>query len=184
MEYEIPASEHTSSFIAVLFRNLHDRQRELRLSNETLMQITKIPKTTFYRIWKEGAVDIHMDFHYIEKLCAALKIELTFKPSGEPAEAAEVSETARTEVLENTAELLVERKQEIENRDDEIARLSAQLSEKQTELDALREEHMRLALSVAETLKSAQDQSNEIIRGLLSRIEDLQTELLRNREKK
>lgn len=180
MEYDVPYSEHAHSFITDLFQNLHDRQRELRLSNEALMQITKIPKTTFYRIWKEGAVDIHMDFYYIEKLCAALMIELTFRPSGEPAETAEISETARTEVLENTAELLGERKAEIENRDNEIARLNAQLAETQTELDALRGEHMRLALSMAETLKDAQDQANGIIRGLLSRIEELQTELLRS----
>lgn len=179
MEQEIPNLKQTPSFIASLFQKLHDRQHELNLSNETLMQMTRIPRTTFYRIWRENEVDIHMDFYYIEKLCAALEIELTFRPSGEPAKTTEVSETARAEVTANTAELLVERKQEIENQSGEIANLTAQLAAKQSELDSLRAEHLRLALSVAEMLKDAQDQSNEIVRELLRRIDELQTELLR-----
>ena len=178
MEHTFPGTEQTS-FIIPLFRHLHARQRELGLSNETLMKMTAISHTTFYRIWKEGEVDLHMDFYYIEKFCAALQVELKFQAYGtEPMP--EVSRTAQAEVAENTAELLAERRQEIENLDGRIAHLTEELAAKQTELDALRTEHLRLALSVSETLKSAQDQSNEIIRGLLSRIEDLQSEVLHN----
>lgn len=183
MEKTLPDMEQ-ASFITLLFRTLHARQKELGLTNETLMQLTKIPHTTFYRIWHDGDVDVHMDFIYIQKFCAAFEVELTFQLPGAPAKTADSGSQIKEEILENTAELLTQRKQEIENRGSEIASLTEQLAAKQAELDALREEHMRLALSVAETLKSAQDQSNEIIRGLLSRIEDLQTELLRNREKK
>ena len=116
MEQNIPTEAQIASpsFIQALFDQLHARQRELGFSDKTLMQITDIARTTFYRIWHDRSVDPHMDFFYIEKLCAALQIQLSAQVKGTPAAKVEVSEAAQAEVAANTADLLVKRKETIE----------------------------------------------------------------------
>ena len=133
MEQTAPVTPKTAtpSFIQALFDQLHARQRELGLTDKTIMQITDISKSTFYRIWHDRAVDPHIDFIYIEKLCAALHIQLSAQVSGTPAAKVEISEAVQAEVAANTAELLTKRKEVIDEQAGEIETLSTQLTEKQ-----------------------------------------------------
>lgn len=160
----------SSSFVQTLFDQLHARQKELGYTNETLMQLTEIAKSTFYRIWRDRKVDVHMDIYYIEKLCAALLMQLSAQPHT-PAAKIEVSEAAQAEVAANTADLLVKRKEVIEEQAGEIENLSGQLSEKQqTEGEYLRK--------IAELY----DEIRELHRDYNRRIEELQHELNRRQD--
>lgn len=173
MEQTAPITPKTAtpSFIQALFDQLHARQRELGLTDKTLMQITDISKSTFYRIWHDRAVDPHMDFYYIEKLCAALQIQLSAQVSGTPAAKVEVSEAVQAEVAANTAELLTKRKEVIDEQAEKIENLSGQLSEKQqTEGEYLRK--------IAELY----DEIRELHRDYNRRIEELQHELNRRQD--
>ena len=157
----------SSSFVQTLFDQLHARQKELGYSNETLMQLTEIAKTTFYRIWRDRKVDVHMDIYYIEKLCAALLMQLSAQPHT-PAAKIEVSEAAQAEVAANTADLLVKRKEVIEEQAGEIENLSAQLTEKQQ----IEDEHLRQILEMHSEIRVLHENYSR-------RIEELQHELSR-----
>lgn len=165
----------SSSFVQTLFDQLHARQKELGYSNETLMQLTEIAKTTFYRIWRDRKVDVHMDIYYIEKLCAALQVQLSAQPHT-PAAKIEVSEAAQAEVAANTADLLVKRKEVIEEQAGEIENLSSQLTEKQQnenqylnkitelhdEIRALHNDYNRRIEELQRELNHRQDQMCEL----------------------
>lgn len=178
MEQTAPISPKTAtpSFIQALFDQLHSRQRELGITDKTLMQITDISKSTFYRIWHDRAVDPHMDFYYIEKLCAALQIQLSAQVSGTPAAKVEVSEAVQAEVAANTAELLTKRKEVIDEQAGEIENLSSQLTEKQQnenqylnkitelhdEIRALHKDYNRRIEELQRELNHRQDQMCEL----------------------
>ena len=156
----------TPSFIQALFDQLHARQRELGLTDKTLMQLTDISKSTFYRIWHDRAVDPHIDFIYIEKLCAALQIQLSAQVSGTPAAKVEISEAVQAEVAANTADLLIKRKEAIDEQAREIENLSGQLTEKQqTESEYLQK------------IAELHDEIRELHKEYNRRIEELQKEL-------
>jgi DNA-binding Xre family transcriptional regulator len=156
----------TPSFIQALFDQLHARQRELGLTDKTLMQLTDIAKSTFYRIWHDRAVDPHVDFYYIEKLCAALHIQLSAQVAGTPAEKVEVSEAVQAEVAANTADLLTRRKEVIDEQAGEIKTLSGQLSEKQQSEN----EYQRKIAELYDEIRALHRDYNR-------RIEELQKEL-------
>jgi DNA-binding Xre family transcriptional regulator len=168
MEQTAPITPNTAtpSFIQALFDQLHARQRELGLTDKTLMQITDISKSTFYRIWHDRAVDPHIDFIYIEKLCAALQIQLSAQVSGTPAAKVEISEAVQAEVAANTAELLTKRKEVIDEQAGEIETLSTQLTEKQQSEN----EYQRKITELYDEIRALHRDYNR-------RIEELQKEL-------
>ncbi len=173
MEQTTPITPKTAtpSFIQALFDQLHTRQRELGLTDKTLMQLTDIAKSTFYRIWHDRAVDPHMDFYYIEKLCAALQIQLSAQVSGTPAAKVEVSEAVQAEVAANTAELLTKRKEVIDEQTVEIENLSSQLTEqRQTENEYQRK------------ITELHDEIRELHKDYNRRIEELQKELIHRQD--
>lgn len=165
----------SSSFVQILFDQLHARQKELGYTNETLMQVTEIAKSTFYRIWRDRKVDVHMDIYYIEKLCEALQMRLSAQPHT-PAAKIEVSEAAQAEVAANTADLLIKRKEAIEEQAREIENLSGQLTEKQQteneylnkitelhdEIRALHKDYNRRIEELQKELNHRQDQMCEL----------------------
>lgn len=173
MEQTAPVTPKTAtpSFIQALFDQLHARQRELGLTDKTLMQITDISKSTFYRIWHDRAVDPHIDFIYIEKLCAALQIQLSAQVSGTPAAKVEISEAVQAEVAANTAELLTKRKEVIDEQAGEIETLSTQLTEKQQSEN----EYQR---KITELYNEIRDLHTEYNR----RIDELQRTLIRRQD--
>ncbi len=173
MEQTAPITPKTAtpSFIQALFDQLHARQRELGLTDKTLMQITDISKSTFYRIWHDRAVDPHIDFIYIEKLCAALQIQLSAQVSGTPAAKVEISEAVQAEVAANTAELLTKRKEVIDEQAGEIETLSTQLTEKQQSEN----EYQR---KITELYNEIRDLHTEYNR----RIDELQRTLIRRQD--
>ena len=173
MEQTAPITPNTAtpSFIQALFDQLHARQRELGLTDKTLMQITDISKSTFYRIWHDRAVDPHMDFYYIEKLCAALQIQLSAQVAGTPAEKVEVSEAVQAEVAANTAELLTKRKEVIDEQAGEIETLSTQLTEKQQ----IENEYQRKITELYDEIRDLHAEHNR-------RIDDLQRTLIRRQD--
>lgn len=152
-----------TSFLQQVLSQLHDRQHELGYTNETLMQLTKIPKTTFYNIWHNRDVT-HMDINHIEKLCAALQVQLSAHSQDSPAGKIEISEAAQAEVAANTADLLVRRKEAIET-------LSAQLAEKQQ----IENEYTRQIISMHDEIRRLHEDYNR-------RIEELQHELIRRQD--
>ena len=173
MEQTAPITPKTAtpSFIQALFDQLHTRQRELGLTDKTLMQLTDIAKSTFYRIWHDRAVDPHMDFYYIEKLCAALQIQLSAQVSGTPAAKVEVSEAVQAEVAANTAELLTKRKEVIDEQTVEIENLSSQLTEqRQTE-----SEYLNKITELHDEIRALHKEYNR-------RIEELQNQLNRRQD--
>jgi hypothetical protein len=157
----------TVSFLQQVLEQLHERQRELGYSNETLMQLTKISKTTFYNIWRDRDVT-HMDMYHIERLCEALKIELSANIQDSPAEKIEISEEVKAEVAANTADLLTTRKEVIEQQGEKIEDLSAQLTEKQQ----IEDEHLRQILEMHSEIRVLHENYSR-------RIEELQRELSR-----
>lgn len=161
----------TPSFIQALFDQLHARQRELGLTDKTLMQLTDIAKSTFYRIWHDRAVDPHVDFYYIEKLCAALHIQLSAQVAGTPAEKVEVSEAVQAEVAANTADLLTRRKEVIDEQAGEIKTLSGQLSEKQQ----TESEYQRKITELYDEIRDLHTEYNR-------RIDELQRTLIRRQD--
>lgn len=161
----------TPSFIQALFDQLHARQRELGLTDKTLMQLTDIAKSTFYRIWHDRAVDPHVDFYYIEKLCAALHIQLSAQVAGTPAEKVEVSEAVQAEVAANTADLLTRRKEVIDEQAGEIKTLSGQLSEKQQSEN----EYQRKITELYDEIRDLHTEYNR-------RIDELQRTLIRRQD--
>lgn len=173
MEQTAPVTPKTAtpSFIQALFDQLHARQRELGLTDKTIMQITDISKSTFYRIWHDRAVDPHIDFIYIEKLCAALQIQLSAQVSGTPAAKVEISEAVQAEVAANTAELLTKRKEVIDEQAGEIETLSTQLTEKQQSEN----EYQR---KITELYNEIRDLHTEYNR----RIDELQRTLIRRQD--
>lgn len=173
MEQTAPVTPKTAtpSFIQALFDQLHARQRELGLTDKTLMQITDISKSTFYRIWHDRTVDPHIDFIYIEKLCAALQIQLSAQVSGTPAAKVEISEAVQAEVAANTAELLTKRKEVIDEQAGEIETLSTQLTEKQQSEN----EYQR---KITELYNEIRDLHTEYNR----RIDELQRTLIRRQD--
>lgn len=173
MEQTAPITPNTAtpSFIQALFDQLHARQRELGLTDKTLMQITDISKSTFYRIWHDRAVDPHMDFYYIEKLCAALQIQLSAQVSGTPAAKVEVSEAVQAEVAANTAELLTKRKEVIDEQAGKIENLSGQLSEKQQSEN----EYQRKITELYDEIRDLHTEYNR-------RIDELQRTLIRRQD--
>ena len=173
MEQTAPITPNTAtpSFIQALFDQLHARQRELGLTDKTLMQITDISKSTFYRIWHDRAVDPHMDFYYIEKLCAALQIQLSAQVAGTPAEKVEVSEAVQAEVAANTADLLTRRKEVIDEQAGKIENLSTQLTEKQQSEN----EYQRKITELYDEIRDLHAEYNR-------RIDDLQRTLIRRQD--
>jgi DNA-binding Xre family transcriptional regulator len=173
MEQTAPVTPNTAtpSFIQALFDQLHARQRELGLTDKTLMQITDISKSTFYRIWHDRAVDPHIDFIYIEKLCAALQIQLSAQVSGTPAAKVEISEAVQAEVAANTAELLTKRKEVIDEQAGEIETLSTQLTEKQQSEN----EYQRKITELYDEIRDLHTEYNR-------RIDELQRTLIRRQD--
>jgi DNA-binding Xre family transcriptional regulator len=173
MEQTAPITPNTAtpSFIQALFDQLHARQRELGLTDKTLMQITDISKSTFYRIWHDRAVDPHIDFIYIEKLCAALQIQLSAQVSGTPAAKVEISEAVQAEVAANTAELLTKRKEVIDEQAGEIETLSTQLTEKQQSEN----EYQRKITELYDEIRDLHTEYNR-------RIDELQRTLIRRQD--
>jgi DNA-binding Xre family transcriptional regulator len=173
MEQTAPVTPKTAtpSFIQALFDQLHARQRELGLTDKTLMQITDISKSTFYRIWHDRAVDPHIDFIYIEKLCAALQIQLSAQVSGTPAAKVEISEAVQAEVAANTAELLTKRKEVIDEQAGEIETLSTQLTEKQQSEN----EYQRKITELYDEIRDLHTEYNR-------RIDELQRTLIRRQD--
>lgn len=159
------------TFIQALFDQLHARQVELGFTDKTLMQLADISKSTFYRIWHDRAVDPHMDFYYIERLCAALQIQLSAQVQGTPAEKIEVSEAALAEVAANTADLLVKRKETIEAQTETIETLSSQLSEKKQ----IENEYLAKIVSMHDEISRLHEDYNR-------RIDELQRELNRRQD--
>lgn len=173
MEQTAPVTPKTAtpSFIQALFDQLHARQRELGLTDKTLMQITDISKSTFYRIWHDRAVDPHIDFIYIEKLCAALQIQLSAQVSGTPAAKVEISEAVQAEVAANTADLLTRRKEVIDEQAGEIENLSTQLTEKQQSEN----EYQRKITELYDEIRDLHTEYNR-------RIDELQRTLIRRQD--
>lgn len=173
MEQTAPVTPKTAtpSFIQALFDQLHARQRELGLTDKTIMQITDISKSTFYRIWHDRAVDPHIDFIYIEKLCAALQIQLSAQVSGTPAAKVEISEAVQAEVAANTAELLTKRKEVIDEQAGEIETLSTQLTEKQQSEN----EYQRKITELYDEIRDLHTEYNR-------RIDELQRTLIRRQD--
>lgn len=173
MEQTAPVTPKTAtpSFIQALFDQLHARQRELGLTDKTLMQITDISKSTFYRIWHDRAVDPHIDFIYIEKLCAALQIQLSAQVSGTPAAKVEISEAVQAEVAANTADLLTRRKEVIDEQAGKIENLSTQLTEKQQSEN----EYQRKITELYDEIRDLHTEYNR-------RIDELQRTLIRRQD--
>lgn len=173
MEQTAPITPNTAtpSFIQALFDQLHARQRELGLTDKTLMQITDISKSTFYRIWHDRAVDPHIDFIYIEKLCAALQIQLSAQVSGTPAAKVEISEAVQAEVAANTADLLTRRKEVIDEQAGKIENLSTQLTEKQQSEN----EYQRKITELYDEIRDLHTEYNR-------RIDELQRTLIRRQD--
>lgn len=173
MEQTAPVTPKTAtpSFIQALFDQLHARQRELGLTDKTIMQITDISKSTFYRIWHDRAVDPHIDFIYIEKLCAALQIQLSAQVSGTPAAKVEISEAVQAEVAANTADLLTRRKEVIDEQAGEIENLSTQLTEKQQSEN----EYQRKITELYDEIRDLHTEYNR-------RIDELQRTLIRRQD--
>lgn len=160
----------TVSFLQQVLEQLHERQRELGYTNETLMQLTKISKTTFYNIWRDRDVT-HMDMYHIERLCEALKIKLSANIQDSPAEKIEISEEVKVEVAANTADLLTKRKEVIEQQGEKIEDLSAQIAEKQQ----IENEYTQQIIAMHNEIRQLHEDYNR-------RIEELQHELNRRQD--
>ena len=166
----VPKMGNTTTFLRQVLDQLHERQKELGYTNETLIQLTGIPKTTFYNIWHERDVT-HMDMYHIERLCEALKIKLSANIQDTPAERIQISDEVKAEVAANTADLLTRRKEVIEKQGEKIEDLSAQLTEKQQ----IENEYTRQIIAMHDEIRQLHEDYNR-------RIEELQKELNRRQD--
>ena len=174
-----------ASYSRGILNKMKERQAEKGLANETIMRATGTPKTTFYRIWNSDEEDIRLDMDFVVRCCLFLGLsvdEHLRQPTDTSTANLPIRESSHEDVVGNVAEILNERKNQIEEQEDEIARLKAELAEKNALIYTLQKEHIQQITSLNAELKARHDQMHELSRAHVERVERFQAELTRRHD--
>lgn len=169
-----------ASYSRAILNKMKERQIEKNLSDATIMRATGTPKTTFYRIWNSDDDDIRLDLDFVVRCCLFLGLsvdEHVRQPTDTSKANLPLSDMVHEDVMGNVAELLNERKLKIEAQTAEIARLKAELEEKNALIFNMQQDHIRRVADLTAELKFRHDQMHELSRTHGERIDKLQAEL-------
>lgn len=167
----------------------HEVQREKKLTNETIRRAIDIPKTTHRRIWKNDDPQMHMDLDVAVHASIFLDISL------DEVLLSKSAATPPSPVMENVVDMLVERKdtindltaeldglrQKLTASAEEVDRLTAELHSKNEEITRIQSDYIDYIKRMTAELNTCHQQMHEIERYYADRIAELQDELNRRK---
>lgn len=165
---------------------LHEKQKEKDLSNADLMFITRIPQTSFYRIWNNESARPNSD--HICRLCLALGVSIDeFKrdPTEDstiklPALKANSHEEIMTNMVEeytHQKETIAALNNEIDEKNTKIAALESALAEKNDELLQFQRKSSDRINKLTDALLERHDQMHELNILNNRRVDELEKDL-------
>lgn len=172
---------------------LKQKQEEMDISNTALMELTKIPQTSFYRIWNGDGSKLNSD--HLCRLCLILGVSIdAFErdPSDDstirlPA----LREESHAAIIQGLMDEINKQKttvaqltEELEEKNAKIAELRQMLNDRISELCAVQEQYASRVDKLTDALIERHDQMHELNKVHNARVDRLIEELLKAKGEK
>lgn len=178
---------------AEILEFLKQKQDELDISNADLMERTKIPQTSFYRIWNGDGTKMNAD--HLCRLCLILGVSIdAFQRDPSATSTVRLPglrEDSHAEIIQGLQEEITRQKEtvqqlteELEAKNAKIGDLKQTLAERTDELLALQQKYSDRVDRLTDSLIERHDQMHELNKSHNARVDKLIEELLRTKSER
>ena len=173
---------------AEILQFLQQKQDELDITNADLMERTKIPQTSFYRIWNGDGTKLNAD--HLCRLCLILGVSIdAFQRDPSATSTVRLPglrEDSHAEIIQGLQEEITRQKEtaqqlteELEAKNAKIAELKLTINEKVDELCSLQQKYSDRVDRLTDSLIERHDQMHELNKAHNVRVDRLIEEILK-----
>lgn len=173
---------------AEILQFLQQKQDELDITNADLMERTKIPQTSFYRIWNGDGTKLNAD--HLCRLCLILGVSIdAFQRDPSATSTVRLPglrEDSHAEIIQGLQEEITRQKEtaqqlteELEAKNAKIAELKLIINEKVDELCSLQQKYSDRVDRLTDSLIERHDQMHELNKAHNVRVDRLIDEILK-----
>ncbi len=173
---------------AEILQFLQQKQDELDITNADLMERTKIPQTSFYRIWNGDGTKMNAD--HLCRLCLILGVSIdAFQRDPSATSTVRLPglrEDSHAEIIQGLQEEITRQKEtvqqladELEAKNAKIAELKLTINEKVDELCSLQQKYSDRVDRLTDSLIERHDQMHELNKAHNVRVDRLIDEILK-----
>jgi DNA-binding Xre family transcriptional regulator len=167
---------------------LQQKQEEMDITNADLMERTKIPQTSFYRIWNGDGTKVNAD--HLCRLCLILGVSIdAFQRDPSATSTVRLPglrEDSHAEIIQGLQEEITRQKEtvqqlteELEAKNAKIAELKTTINEKVDELCSLQQKYSDRVDKLTDSLIERHDQMHELNKAHNVRVDRLIDEILK-----